>query len=91
MNKNETGNELQHPPLVKNSVFKFYCYLYAGMLVVPLPVDILATDYNNYAMLYSCSPALGLDGYISGIGQSDEKTPGSRMTYSKALSQTSCW
>lgn len=36
-----------------------------GIAATEVQLNILGTDYDNYALLYSCSPALGIDGYIS--------------------------
>ncbi|CAH1404647.1 unnamed protein product [Nezara viridula] len=39
---------------------------FIGMTIINMPVSILSTDYDNYALVYSCSPSpLGLDGYIT--------------------------
>ncbi|XP_014280070.1 uncharacterized protein [Halyomorpha halys] len=39
---------------------------FIGMTIINMPVSVLSTDYDNYALIYSCSHSpLGLDGYIT--------------------------
>lgn len=39
---------------------------FIGMTIINMPVSIISTDYDNYALVYSCSRSpLGLDGYIT--------------------------